>query len=108
MLERTPPKLTFTTFIGHAPIVTIVSTQLLRKRELGRLRSRRGRLRARKNKRDPESFYSVPLPLSVINELCAELRIDQSDGGTFNDQEWRSMLGLVIADVIKSAVGDKK
>lgn len=76
-----------------------------RRRLLGRGRMRRLRERAKKHRYDPLSYFPLPLPESVIDKIVAELRIRQADDVPVDDRTWRSLIGLVIANVVKSAVG---
>jgi hypothetical protein len=70
-------------------------------------RMRQLRERAKKHRRDPLSYFDVPLPESVIHQLVAELKIKRADDVPVDDQTWRRMIGLAIATIVELAVRRK-
>lgn len=105
-MPKLTPKRILKTFTGHAPIVTISPTSLfLHKRALSRERSRRARALAKTTPRhDPVRYYPVPLRDSTLDALAAELKLEHGDDKPINDQEWRKLIGQIIARVVKSAI----
>jgi hypothetical protein len=73
-----------------------------------RLRVRKHRALAEKSKRDPERYYQVPLPASVVNEIVTSLQVQKQQDISVSDREWQRTVGDVIAEVIKLTVKDKR
>jgi hypothetical protein len=86
---------------------TIEKSRAARKRLNDRERMRKLRERARLHQRDPISYFLVPLPQSVVDQLVAELKIKWSDDAPISDREWRKMVGLVIAEAVKRVTSRK-
>lgn len=83
------------------------NARTVRRRLQGRDRMRRLRERAKAHRRDPLSYFQVPLPASVIHELVAELTVKADADAPVDDRTWNRLVGLVIAKVVKSVVGKK-
>lgn len=83
------------------------NSRTVRRRLQARDRMRQLRERAKKNRRDPLSYFYVPLPGSVIHQLAADLKVEAGDDEPIDDRTWRRLVGLVIAKVVKSAVNKK-
>ncbi|MGY3489632.1 hypothetical protein ACVW1C_007515 [Bradyrhizobium sp. USDA 4011] len=66
------------------------------------------RERAKQHRRDPLSYFQVPLPESVIHKLASDLTLENADDVPVNDRTWRTLIGLVIASLVKSAIAKKR
>jgi CRISPR/Cas system-associated endonuclease Cas3-HD len=73
-----------------------------RRRLQGRQRMRL--LRQRAKRKDPISYYPVPLPVSVVHTLAAGLKVERSNDKPFTDLQWRELVGRVIARVVELTV----
>ena len=70
-------------------------------------RMRQLRERAKEHRRDPLSYFQVPLPESVVHQLVAELKVEEPDDVPVDDQTWRRMIGLAIATIVELAIRRK-
>lgn len=78
-----------------------------RKAAQGCRRTREWRQRvkdAKKKPRDQVWYYPTPLPDSEANKLAAELKIRRADDKPVSNREWCRLIGLVIAQIVKSTI----
>ncbi|WP_375305099.1 hypothetical protein WI560_23705 [Bradyrhizobium sp. A11] len=75
-----------------------------RRRKQTRTRMQHLRARAKLHRRDPVSFFSVPLHQSVIDELVTDLKVKQADDTPVDDRTWRRLVSALIAKAVKLAV----
>ncbi len=72
-----------------------------------RLGMRRLRQRAKDHKRDPLRYYPTPLLDSVAHHLAADLEIKPADDKPITNQQWRTLIGGVLAAVALKMVRKK-
>ena len=83
------------------------NSRMDRRRLKARDRMRQLRERAKQHRRDPVSYFLVPLPESVIHQLVADLGVKAGANAPIDDATWRRLVGLLVAKVVKLAVSKK-